>query len=212
MTFKTIIFTIFGLAILVFLTLSNACSAETLVSVQPPNLEDMTETLGYSLAPTILPKDFEFDKHEVFDDGNDIIATINYKRLQGTDYQQIIIIYPINLPSPSTDVLFLENLEIKWRHPDDASIKVEVNGKESYLVYGGWSDHSLRELENPNPDFLATYIPEWNYHMYINLYFDYELPSNEIVKIVIRALTYPFEWISTDDLVKIAESMAYTTS
>jgi hypothetical protein len=211
MTFRTILFRTFGLIILFFLPLNNACTAETMVSIQPPNIEDVTRTSGYILAPTILPKDFEFEKYEVFDDGTDIITIINYKRQRGTDYQQIIIVYPVNLPSPSTDVLSLDNLEIEWLHPDDASIRVAVNGKESYLVYGGWSDDSLRELENPNPDFLATYTPEWNYHIYINLYFDYELPSGEIVKIVIRALTYPFEWITTDELVKIAESMIYTT-
>lgn len=210
---KSSAFRIIALAIAIIPLLVAACS-HALVSVQPPSLDDVTEELGYSLAPTILPKDFEFDRYEVGDSGSEIITTIAYKRIQNTEYQQIIFMYPVNLPSYTNDVITLENLVLEWQAPDDVSVKVEVNGKESYIVYGGWSDKSLRELivnkEIPNPGFLATYVPEWDYYAHNNIFFDHELPSGEIVSMMIRALSNPSGWITNEELVAIAESIVYT--
>jgi len=210
---KSSAFRIIALAIAIIPLLVAACS-HALVSVQPPILDDVTEALGYSLAPTILPTGFEFDRYDVFDSGFEIITTIAYKRIQNAEYQQIIFIYPVNLPSYTNSVLTLENLVLKWQAPDNASVRVEVNGKESYIIYGGWSDRSLRELivnkEIPNPDFLATYVPEWNYDAHYNIFFDHELPSGEIVSMMIRALSNPFGWITIEELVAIAESIVYT--
>ncbi|UCE98384.1 MAG: hypothetical protein JSV74_03430, partial [Dehalococcoidia bacterium] len=202
-------FRIIALAIAIIPLLVAACS-HALVSVQPPILDDVTEALGYSLAPTTMPTGFEFDRYEVFDIGSEIIPTIAYKRIQNAEYQQIIFSYPVNLPSYTNSVYTLENLVLKWQAPDDASVRVEVNGKESYIVYGGWSVKSMRELLNPNPDFLATYVPEWNYDAYRNIFFDHELPSGEIVSMMIRALSNPSEWITNEELVAIAESLVYT--
>jgi hypothetical protein len=206
---KSSAFRIIALAIAIIPLLVAACNP-TLVSVQPPILDDVTEALGYSLAPTILPKDFEFDRYEVFDSDSEIIPTISYKRIQNAEYQQIILIYPIDLPSATGNILSLENLVLKWQAPEDATVKVEVDEKEAYIVYGGWSDKSMRQLLIPNPDILATYVPEWNYHAYLNIFFDHELPSGETVSMMIRALSNPSEWITNEELVAIAESIVYT--
>ncbi|UCE97777.1 MAG: hypothetical protein JSV74_00100 [Dehalococcoidia bacterium] len=211
MLFKyRIVIRILIVVVLVFLILTSACTEETLVTVQPPSLDNVTQALGYSLVPTIMPRDFEFDNYDVFDIGSEIITTIAYKRIHNSDYQQIFLLYPVNLPSSTNDILSLENLVLKWQAPDDATIKVKVNEKEAYIVYGGWSDKSLRELENSNPEFLTTYIPEWNYYVYHNLYFDYELPSGQTVSLTLRALTNPFAWITDEELIAIAESIVFT--
>jgi len=210
---KRVSFTIIAVLTIVISLLTTACNP-TLVSVQPPSLDDVTEELGYSLAPTIMPTGFEFDRYEVGDSDSEIITTIAYKRIQNGEYQHIIFMYPVNLPSYTNSVYTLENLVLKWQAPDDASVRVEVNGKESYIVYGGWSDKSLRELivnkEIPNPDFLATYVPEWNYDAHYNIFFDHELPLGEIVSMMIRALSNPFGWITIEELIAIAESIVYT--
>ena len=116
MTFKTIIFTIFGLAILVFLPLSNACTAETLVSVQPPNLEDMTKTLGYNLAPTILPKDFEFDKNALIKFNNQKEVVVERLNKKGRTTK-------INLKNVVKNIIFTSNKEVEFiLKPDNEKI------------------------------------------------------------------------------------------
>jgi hypothetical protein len=189
----------------IFLILSTACSP-ALVSIQPPNLDEVNEALGYGLAPTIMLKGFEFDSYDV-SSNEPYTTTLVYKRLKNSDYQYLFVMYPVSLPSSTDEVLTLENLVLKWQHPDDSSIRTEVNGEKAQLVYGSWSDDSLSQLENPDPDFLTTYIPEWNYNKDHSLYLDYKLPSDETIKIVIRVLSNPFGWISGDELVTIAGSI-----
>jgi hypothetical protein len=75
-----------------------------------------------------MSRDSEFDNYDVFVIGSEIITTIVYKRIQNSDYQQIFII-SCNLPSPTNDILSLENLVLKWQAPDDTNAKVDVNEK-----------------------------------------------------------------------------------
>jgi hypothetical protein len=206
---KSSAFRIIALVIAIIPLLVAACS-HALVSVQTPDLDEVVDVLGYSLAPTIMPTGFEFDRYEVFDSGSEIIPTISYKRIQNAEHQQIIFTYPVNLTSYTNSVYTLENLVLDWQAPDDVSVKVEVNEKEAYLVYGGWSVNSMRHLINPDPDFLATHVPEWNYDAYYNIFFDHELPSGEIVSMMIRAESNPSGWITIEELVAIAESIVYT--
>lgn len=182
--------------LLVILLLIVACST-SLVPVQPPNLDNVTDALGYCLAPTRMPEDFVFDWYDVSEIGTDSIASIIYKRYHNSTYQNIFILYPLSFSSSISDNPLLERLGSEWQHPDDAILEVTVNGEKAYLVHGNWSAESLQTLENP----------EWDYDMYLSLYFDYKLPSGEIVGVVIRAAFYPSEWITNTELVKTAESM-----
>ena len=82
-----------------------------------------------------------------------------------------------------------------------------MNGEKAHLVYGSWSADSLMMWVNPDLEFLATYTPEWDYDMYLNLYYDYKLPSGETVGVMIRAIFDPSEGITEKEMVKIAESI-----
>ena len=101
----------------------------------------------------------------------------------------------------------LERLGIEWRRPDDAVFEVKVNGKAAYIVRGSWSAESLQKLNNPDPETLATYTPSWNYDMYLSLFFDFELSQDETVGVMMRAMLYPTEWITSSEMVKSAESL-----
>lgn len=194
--------------LLVILLLGSACGT-SLIPVQPPNLDNVTGVLGYSLAPTLMPKDFEFERYDVSEIGIDSIATISYVRLHDTSYQGILIMYPWSFPLSISDMPFFENLLLNWQRPDDAVLEVRVNGEKAYIVHGSWSADSLRKLVNPDPEFLAAYTPEWDYDMYLSLYCDYTLPSGEIVNVMIRAMFHPSEGITEKEMIKIAESLQH---
>ncbi len=192
--------------LLVILLLGSACGT-SLIPVQSPNLDNVTGVLGYSLAPTLMPKDFEYERHDVSEIGIDSIASISYGRLHDTSYQEILIMYPLSFPLSISDNPLVESLLLNWQRPDDAVLEVRVNGEKAYIVHGSWSADSLRKLVNPDPEFLATYTPEWDYDMYLSLYCDYTLPSGEIVNVMIRAMFHPSEGITEKEMVKIAESI-----
>ncbi len=189
--------------LVVILLLSGACGA-SLVPVPPPNLDGVEEALGYSLAPTHMPEGFEFDQYDVNETAG--IATISYVRFHDFSYQEILIMYPLSFSLSISDNPLLESLLLNWQRPDDAVSEVKVNGETAYLVRGSWSADSLMMLVNPDPEFLATYTPEWDYDMYQSLYCDYTLPSDETVGVMIRA-NFNSSGITAKEMVKIAESL-----
>jgi hypothetical protein len=180
-----------------------------------PNLDEVEEALGYSLAPRYLPEGFEFDQYEVLGYAESgyyrslaPYASVLYKRFQNYAYHHIFIQYPLSFPSSVSDDFMLELLELEWQRPDDAVSVVTVNGETAYLVRGTWSAESLRLLQKPDPELLAEYTPEWDYEMYLSLYFNYELSPDEVVSVMIRAMLYPSEWITAKEMVRIAESIS----
>jgi hypothetical protein len=134
-------------------------------------------------------------------------ASILYKRFKNYTYHNIIILYPQSFPSLVGDDFLLESLGIEWRRPDDAVSEVKVNGKAAYIVRGSWSAESLQYLTNLDIEFLATYTPSWDYDMYLSLFFDFELSQDETVGVMMRAMLYPNEWITSNEMVKSAESL-----
>ncbi len=194
-------------SLIMSILLVGACGT-SLVPVQPPNLDNVTGVLGYSLAPTLMPKDFEFERYDVSEIGIDSIASISYGRLHDSSYQVILIMYPLSFTSSPIDNPLVESLLLNWQRPDDAVLEVRVNGEKAYIVHGSWSADSLRKWVNPDPEFLATYTPEWDYDMYLSLYCDYTLPSGETVGVMIRAMFHPSEGITEKEMVKIAESIS----
>ncbi len=195
------------LALLAALLLLSIACGPALVAVTIPNLDDVTEALGYSLAPASMPEDFKFDQYDVSEIGIDTIASIIYERLHDSTYQYIFIMYPLSFTSSSSDNPLVEILGLEWHRPDDAVSEVKVNGKAAYLVRGSWSAESLQKLGNPDPEALATYTPSWDYDMYLSLFFDFELSQDEMVGVMMRAILYPTEWITSNEMVKSAESL-----
>ena len=85
-----------------------------------------------------------------------------------------------------------------------------MNGETAYLVRGNWSVETLKQLNKPDPELLAEYTPEWDYEgLYLSLYFDFELSPDEVVGVMIQAMLYPSDWITTKEMVKIAESLRH---
>jgi len=189
--------------LVVILLLAGACGT-SLVPVPLPELDEVTGVLGYSLAPTLMPEEFEFKQHDVNETAG--IATISYVRFHDFSYQEILIMYPLSFSLSISDNPLLESLLLNWQRPDDAVSEVRVNGEKAHLVYGSWSADSLMMLVNPDPEFLATYTPEWDYDMYQSLYCDYTLPSDETVGVMIRA-NFNSSGITAKEMVKIAESL-----
>ena len=197
----------------VIVLLTGSCSVN-MVAADTPNLDSITEVLGYSLAPAQLPEGYELEQYGV--DGISEpadpsypmpSAMLHYGKYKDYATHRFVIQYPPNLPPSISDDFLLETLGIEWQRPDDAVSEVEVNGQPAYLTQGGWSSESLHHLIKPDPEFLATYTPEWDYDWYSSLSFDFELSSGETVGVIIRALFTSDEWITPDEMIKIAESM-----
>ena len=64
---------VFALTLLVVITVLSGACGTSLVEVPLPNLDGVTEALGYSIAPTHMPKGFEFDQYDVSGSGTHTI-------------------------------------------------------------------------------------------------------------------------------------------
>ena len=199
--------------LIVILVLTSACGTP-LVEVPLPELDGVTEALGYSLAPTQLPEGYELEQYGVSGISEPVVpsylmpaAMLHYKKYEDYAYHRFIIQYPPNHPPSRSDDLLLETLGIEWQRPDDAVSEVEVNGETAYLTRGSWSYESLVMWASLDTEALATYTPEWDYDWYLSLSFEFELPQNETVGVALVATLSSAEWITPDELIKIAESM-----
>jgi len=189
--------------------LSGACGA-SLVPVPLPELDEVIDALGYGLAPTSLPEGFEFHQYEVLEYGkpDEVMlldkppAQIVYHKLN----HHIFIWYPLSFSPSGGDNFLFERLGLDGKRPDDAVSEVKVNGETAYLVRGSWSAETLAKLQRLDPD-LVEFTPEWDYDMYLTLYFDFELSQDERIGVMVQAMFYPAEWITATELVKIAESL-----
>ena len=198
------------LLLITILLLGSACNP-SLVTVQPPNLDDVADALGYSLAPTRMLEGHEFDRYDVVDFLIDDFAHIVYGGQHNSIYQYISIMYPGSFLQYFSDVPIWESLEVEWQRPGDAVLEVRVNGEKAHIVQGSWSIESNRTLAEMDQDVLATFIPEWDYEIYLTLYFDYKLPSDETVGVMIHTMMpNPPEWITNAELIGIAESIVHT--
>jgi hypothetical protein len=192
--------------LVVTLLLSGACGT-SLVPVPLPELDDVEEALGYSLAPTHLPEGFEFSAFQLLESPK-LLASVIYNRFKDYAYHSILITYPQSFSLSVSDNFIFESLGLEWQRPDDAVSEVKVNGETAYLVRGTWSAETLKQLNKPDPELLAEYTPEWDYEgLYFSLYFDFKLSTDETIGVMIRALLYPADWITEKEMVKIAESL-----
>jgi hypothetical protein len=197
------------------LLLSAACSP-TLVEVTPPNLDEVARELGYSLAPSLAPEGFEFENYQILGDESDMLfepfVSLHYKIFKDYSYHGIMIKYPYNYPPADGYDNLLERLGIAgWQRPDDAVCKVKVNGESAHLVKGMWSSGSISHISKPDPEFLATYTPVWDYDFCMSLYFNFELHQGETIGVMIMAMMSDSEdWITTGELVGMAESFPRT--
>lgn len=189
--------------------------------VSPPELDDVEETLGYSLAPRYLPEGFEFDQHDILRDEivtikpdgqvgetlEKLYASVDYRRFKNNAYHHIFIRYPQSFSPSGEDNFLPEIFGPDWQRPEDTISELKVNGETAYLIRGSWSGETLWELAHADPKMLQTISPYWDYDVYLSIYFDFELSPDETIGVIIQAVFYPADWITAQELVKIAESI-----
>ena len=195
------------------LLLSAGCGAP-LVEAPPPDLSQIEEVLGYSLAPAALPESFEFKSCEILGYTESIVsstlipyACLYYNGCRDYPTGSIMVQYPRQFPPTVSDDYLLESLGIEWHRPDDAVKEVSIDGHTAHIVRGGWSGESMHCLTSLDTEALAEYTPVWNYDLYLSLYFDYELSSDETIGVSLTALLYPEDWITSGEMVGVAESL-----
>ena len=170
------------------LLLLTGCTTYT--KAPTPNLDGVLGALGYSLAPDYLPEGFEFVKFDL-EEGVKPLTTLAYS-VYWPQVHHLFVSYPVPF-NP-------EGNPFGWQRPDDAVSIVTMNGEATYLIRGTWSEDTT---SNPPLDPSDA---EWDYDSYLTLYFDFDLSQDERIGVMIRAL-YLTEWITTSELVKIAESL-----
>lgn len=205
-------------SLIISMLLVMAC---TTPSASPLNLDGVEEALGYSLAPSYLPEDFEFLRYDVLLDemytikpGDQVAtplerlyASVDYRRFKNNAYHHIFIMYPQSFSPSGEDNFLPERFGPDWQRPEDTISEVKVNGETAYLVRGSWSGETLWALATSDPKILETISPDWDYDIYLSLYFDFELSQDETISVMIQAVFYPADWITAKELVKIAESI-----
>ena len=175
--------------IVLCLSLILLTNCTTYTKAPTPNLDGVLEALGYSLAPDYLPEGFEFVKFELTEYDKPTALLAYSSHLAGSHH--LFISYPVPF-----------NPEVSpfgWQRPEDAVSIVTVNGETAYLIRGTWSEDTT---SNPPLD---PGDAEWDYNVYLTLYFDFDLSQEERIGVMIRAVVISSEWITTSEMVKIAE-------
>ncbi len=155
-------------------------------------LDEITEGLGYALAPGYLPEDLELSQVEM---SGSRLASLIYQD-QG---RLLNISYPISFPSGG---YLVRGVDTSPKRPDDALSEVEVKGEIAYLVRGQWSAATIARGPGADPD-----LAEWDYDFILSLFFDFHISQDNKVGVIIQARFSPADWITGEELVKIAESL-----
>ena len=165
-----------------------------------PESDAVYDALGYSLVPGYLPEGFKFHLCEIQKQHEPTVNIVYY------DYNHHIFIkYPASLPSSGKESPLYEYLGVDWQRPEDAVSALSVDGRPAYLVRGNWSDETRLQLNNPDPELIPHFFSEWDYDGSLSLYFDFELSEDTSVGVQILAMFDPANWITAEEMTKIAE-------
>ena len=201
---------IIGLILVMLLAAVSCAPSPTPVPTPPPapapapapDLDGVQEALGYSLAPDYMPEGFEFHLYQVMEVGGPV-ADVVYRKSN----HHIFVRYPQRHPWGAVSSLLQERLGLDWQRPEDATSIVKVNGKPATVIRGMWSADTLQQLAKPDPELLRDFIPEWDYDFAMSLYLEYELFDDNSIVVKLETIFDPAEWITTEEMVKIAESL-----
>ena len=166
-------------------------------------IERIRMTHGYVLAPTYLPKGFEFVP--LNDSSLQIIETtplssrmyIYQKRVSKDDTAEIVMSYPSYVGKYSS----LEE-RLGLEAPEDAISEIDINGITAYMFRGSWSVNTLRQIaQGELPD-----SPKWDYDGNISIRFAIDVPDNERVWVTVGTVS-PTDEVNDKDLIRIAKSV-----
>ena len=197
------------LAVLAFLYLVIALIISGCSEQEPILPSDVSEkiinNLGYALAPTWLPQEYEYAGpflNSITSDraftGETILQSYGNYASAGIE-DSLVMSYPY----PTLDTIPSPLLEITGLiPPEDAITETEINGNTAYLYRGSWSDETRRrvaKLEEPID-------PEWDYDRSISIRFTVDVPDKGSIRVSISTI-FPVNDITQKDLLKIAESV-----
>ena len=187
---------------MVAVLLLGSCSGISLEPAIPPDVvTEIRDRLGYALAPYYLPEGFEFARYDESMFINIAGPVVYLAYSSRSEDHHFAVSYP-EVFYPEGNPMF-KFLRIDLQRPSDAISEVLVNGETAYLVRGFWSKESI-EYNIPKGDYENA---EWDYNFYLSLYFEYKLNADEKVGVNIMASHYAPQWMTTEELVLIAESI-----
>ena len=197
LTVVTLLFVVFTIS------LSSCLGKEPII---PDDIAEKIKTnLGYALAPTWLPEEYEYagpflntiTADRAFSGETMLQSYGNYASAGIED--SLVMSYPY----PTLDTIPSAFLEITGLiPPEDAITKIEINRNTAYLYQGSWSDETrqrVAKLEEPID-------PEWDYERSMSIRFTIDVPDEGSIWVSISTI-FSVEDITQKDLVKIARSV-----
>ena len=154
------------------------------------DLDRVIDMLGYVLVPGYVPAGFETPNVSV--SGGRALVTYEHSD------RRFLVAYPITFYPEGNPLM----LELGLITPGDALTEVSVGGVGAYVVRGEWSADTIIQGPGIDPNF-AT----WDYPISVTLFFEYMLAGGNEVGVAIKAFSEPSAWITTAEMVKIAESL-----
>jgi hypothetical protein len=186
----------------VFIIFFAACSSGE-PALPPEAIERIRMTQGYVLAPTYLPKGFEFVP--LSDSPLHITETTPFssgmyvyqKHVSKDATAEIVMSYPSYTGKYSS----LEE-RLGLEAPADGISEIDINGLTAYLFHGNWSTDTLRQIARAE----LPINPEWDYDGTISIRFAIDVPDNDRVWVDLRTVL-PTDEVTDKDLVSIARSV-----
>ena len=180
--------------------------------VLPPDaVEKAKNVLGYALAPTYLPKEFDFLKTMPTIVAGNPPPSVGQRTTTITQvyekdvFGEIIVYISMSYPTDAgkTDSSFMEHIGLLGLQvPEDAISEISINDMTAYLYHGCWSTDTLNRIARLE----LPINPEWDYDNYVSIRFAIDLPDNEIVWVRLATMR-PTDKVDADDLIKIASSV-----
>ena len=117
----------------------------------------------------------------------------------GDPEERLLLIYPVPF---SPEGHLVQGMPDSPKRPVDALSDVTVHGESAHLVRGQWSAETITLGPGIDPK-----RAKWDYDVNLTLFFDFQVSGDNVVGVWIQAMDSPADWITGQELVKIAESI-----
>ena len=166
-----------------------------------PSFDAVRENLGYALVPDYLPEGFKLYRVEGV--GGRPLAELIYRGPSLTRSPRwLSVSYPTSF---SPEGYLVEGQATSPKRPRDALAEVTVNGETAHLIRGQWSANTIMQGPGIDPS-----MAQWDYNVSLALFFDFQVTEEKRVSVAIRAISDPSDWITEEEMVKVAESLKHT--
>ena len=166
-------------------------AANLLGGLDPRELDELRETLGYALFPEYIPAGFKLS--------NIMVSSDRAIFVFGDPVERLLLVYPVPF---SREGHLVQGIPDSPKRPVDALSDITVLGESAHLVRGQWSAETI--MLGPGIDANRA---KWDYDVNLTLFFDFQVSEENAVGVWIQAMDSPADWITEQELVKIAESI-----